>query len=101
VVFLFNWAKDQGFCTKDNPSSGLKVKSSRRADEERSAFTAGDLKGIFSDDFTLLKHKRPNRFFIPLILLPTGARVGEVAQLRADDVKRENGVWCFDINPFL
>ena len=99
VVTLFNWGKGQGLCSKDNPASGLKVKSSRRADEERSAFTAGDLKGIFSDDFTLLKHKRPDRFFIPLILLHTGARVGEVAQLGVNDVRKENGVWCFDIHP--
>ncbi len=99
VVTLFNWGKDQGFCSGDNPASGLKVKSSRRADEERSAFTAGDMKLIFSDDYTLLKHKRPDRFFIPLILLHTGARVGEVAQLGINDVRKENGVWCFDIHP--
>jgi integrase len=99
VITLFNWGKGQGFCSKDNPASGLKVKSSRRADEERSAFTAGDLKVIFSDDYNSLKDKRPDRYFIPLILLHTGARVGEVAQLRADDVKKENGVWCFDIHP--
>ena len=77
----------------------MKVKSSRRADEERSAFTAGDLKVIFSDDYTFLKHKRPDRFFIPLILLHTGARVGEVAQLGVNDVKKEDGVWCFDVHP--
>ena len=99
MVTLFNWGKDQGFCSGDNPASGLKVKSSRRADEERSAFTAGDMKLIFSDDYTLLKHKRPDRFFIPLILLHTGARVGEVAQLGINDARKENGVWCFDIHP--
>ena len=99
VVTLFNWGKDQGFCSKDNPASGLKVKSSRRADEERSAFTDDDLRLIFSDDYTLLKNERPDRFFIPLILLHTGARVGEVAQLGSSDVKKDNGVWCFDIHP--
>ena len=77
----------------------MKVKSSRRADEERSAFTPGDLKVIFLDDYTFLKHKRPDRFFIPLILLHTGARVGEVAQLGVNDVKKEDGVWCFDVHP--
>ena len=47
LVTLFNWGKGQGFCSKHNPASGLKVKSSRRADDERSAFTAGDLKVVF------------------------------------------------------
>jgi len=84
---LFNWGKNQGFCSGDNPASGLKVKSSKRADEERDAFTAGDLKLIFSGDYSSLKDKRPDRFFIPLILLHTGARVGEIAQLAVNDVK--------------
>ena len=65
----------------------MKVKSSKRADEERDAFTAGDLKLIFSGDYSSLKDKRPDRFFIPLILLHTGARVGEIAQLAVNDVK--------------
>jgi integrase len=99
VVTLFNWGKNQGFCSGDNPMSGLKVKSSRRVDEERSAFTDDDLELVFFDDYPLLKHKRPDRFFIPLILLHTGARVREIAQLEVNDVRKENGVWFFDIHP--
>jgi len=57
------------------------------------------LKLIFLDDYTLLKNKKPDRFFILLILLHTGARIGEVAQLKSSDVKKDNGVWCFDIHP--
>jgi len=47
------------------------------------------LRLIFSDDYTLLKNERPDRFFIPLILLHIGARVGEVAQLGSSDVKKD------------
>ena len=46
-----------------------------------------------------LKHKRPDRFFILLILLHTGSRVGEVAKLEVNDVKKEDGVCCFDVHP--
>jgi|TARA_B110000495_G_scaffold48827_1_gene40802 integrase len=99
VIALFNWAKNQGYCKGDNPASGLKVRKSRSADEERSAFTGEDLKVIFSDDYISIKKKRPDRFFIPLILLYTGARVGEIAQLGIDDIKEESGICCFDIHP--
>jgi len=98
AVTLFNWSKKQGHFEADNPVSGLKLKSPKRADEERDAFTDSDLKIIFSGDYDSLKHKHPDRFFIPLILLFTGARLGEIAQLGIDDVKEERGVWCFDIH---
>ena len=34
----------------------------------------------------------------PLIGLYTGARLGEIAQLRLDDIKQHEGIWCFDLN---
>lgn len=37
------------------------------------------------------------RFWIPLICLFTGARIGEIAQLHKEDVKQEHGVWFIHI----
>jgi integrase len=37
------------------------------------------------------------RYWIPLICLFTGARLGEIAQLRVDDVRKERGVWFMHI----
>ncbi len=38
------------------------------------------------------------RFWTPLIALTSGARVGEIAQLRPCDVREEGGIWYFDLN---
>lgn len=38
------------------------------------------------------------RYWIPLVCLFTGARLGEVAQLRIEDVRRERGVWFIHIS---
>lgn len=37
-------------------------------------------------------------YWIPLLGLFTGARVGELVQLRVADVAQTDGVWCLDIN---
>jgi integrase len=99
VTTLFNWANDQGYCEGDNPASNLKVRKSKVANEERSDFSDDDLKLIFSGNYYAQKKKRPDRYFIPLILLHSGARLEEIAQLDVGDVKKVEGVWCFDINP--
>ncbi|MFZ4381022.1 MAG: tyrosine-type recombinase/integrase [Sandarakinorhabdus sp.] len=37
------------------------------------------------------------RYWIPICAMFTGARIGEIAQLRVSDIKRLDGVWIFDI----
>lgn len=37
-------------------------------------------------------------YWVPLLGLFTGARVGELVQLRVADVAQTDGVWCLDIN---
>lgn len=37
------------------------------------------------------------RYWIPLICAYSGARLGEVAQLRCDDIRQVDGHWVFDI----
>lgn len=37
------------------------------------------------------------RYWIPLVCLWTGARIGEIAQLRLGDVRKERGVWFIHI----
>lgn len=43
------------------------------------------------------KPKRMN-FWMPLIGLYTGARESEIATLRVSDIKKHNGILCFDFN---
>lgn len=37
------------------------------------------------------------RYWVPLVCLFTGARIGEIAQLRLGDISQERGVWFFHI----
>src|SRR5665213_3176731 len=41
---------------------------------------------------------RDGYFWVPLIALHSGMRLGEILQLMKSDVKEENGIWYFDVN---
>jgi len=79
-----------------NPAVGLKLKQKRRPDEERKAYTAGDLRKLA--DNLPPKEIKPERYWIPLIGMLSGLRLDETCQLRTEDVKDIDGVWCFDVN---
>jgi integrase len=81
---------------KDNPTEGLKVKQNRRADEERKAYTREDLSKIMSA--LPRPAATPERYWIPMIGMYSGMRLGEICGLHVVDVKQVNGVWCFDVN---
>ncbi len=91
-----------------NPCSGLfyqKVKGKNA----RPPFTTEDLNKILKSPlFTGFKadgeehvpgavKARDWRYWIPLVAMFTGARVGEIAQLRLSDVVKERGVWFIHI----
>ncbi|TSK05951.1 MAG: site-specific integrase [Geobacter sp.] len=80
----------------DNPAVGLKVKQSRRADEERKAYTVEDLRKITAA--LPSPTGKPERYWVPLIGMYSGMRLGEICGLHVSDVKQVDGVWCFDVN---
>ena len=79
----------------------VKIKKVKDAEKIRRAFTADELRKLF--DATAYPcpgsepKKLPNRFWIPLIALHSGARINEIAQLRLNDIVWEDGVACFNI----
>jgi integrase len=98
---LLAWAKGQGYVSDSwlNPADGLRIKK-HRGDKrlKRSPFTDADLTTIFSSrQFLKQCSKRPERFWLPVCLLWTGARREEIAQLYLDDIRKQDGVWIFDI----
>jgi integrase len=67
-------------------------------DDERPdrLFTDDDLRRVFDPAiFIPWARKFPHRWWAPMIGLYTGARVNEVAQLKANDVLQDHGTWCF------
>lgn len=81
---------------KDNPVEGLKFQKSKRPDEERKAYNVEDLKNIVTH--LPSPADKPERFWIPLIGMFSGMRLGEICGLHLEDIKQVDGVWCIDIN---
>ncbi|MBA0250494.1 site-specific integrase [Stenotrophomonas maltophilia] len=57
-----------------------------------------EIQKIFAPEtFIPWAKKYPHRLWCPLIALYTGARINEIAQLKASDIVQDQGVWCFSI----
>ena len=93
-------------------TSGRKVSSNRkkRKDQDRrDAFSDADLALIFGADWFKVGRGKltvagtyrtwmPGRYWLPLLGLLTGARIGELAQLSLDDLWcNEHDVWLIDV----
>lgn len=91
--------------------SNMKLPRSKRKKEDRDTFTAEELGKIFNAPIyrgcRSVKHwKQPGNFlpkdrgifWLPLLGLFTGARSGELIQLRRNDIKKQEGIWYIDIN---
>ena len=107
---LLIWARDEGIFEKI-PGSGIKVGGLKKlaAGDLRDPYSAGQLTCIFSSPlYTGHKsenarhkignlHLRDGYFWVPLVALFSGMRLGEIVQLLKSDVKQENGIWYFDV----
>lgn len=119
IAGMFKWLHSQGWIAED-PAVAIRglafqTKAQRVAAEVedgggREAFAPAELAAIFKVDWFRtgrcgrtemegLKEVRPFQFWLPLLGLHTGARMGELSQLWLDDVRvTEAGTWYIDIN---
>ncbi|ELE2165919.1 site-specific integrase [Vibrio fluvialis] len=96
---FFDWCVLNEYATK-NVFKGLKVKTNKKASDERSAFTESDLKTLFQHPyFQGGERKHPHYYWLPVLGLYTGARLNELCQLHVCDVRRddESGLWTMTI----
>lgn len=93
---MLRWAEREGFITR-NPAAGLKV--------TRPQTDARDARRPFSiDQLQLIVNALPDRtsggrFWIPVICMFTGLRMGEACQLRTDDIETEHGIPVLQVRP--
>lgn len=67
----------------------------------RSFFAVEELQDMLAALAKLNRVRRPDKFWIPLVLLYTGARSNEICQLRTDDVVMDGDVTCIHIKEDL
>ena len=109
ISAVYIWAIDDGYAV-DNPTERLKPKP-HRGESRRPPYKPEQLKSFFESPLFTgcdpqpgkehLKGKmqiRDWRYWVPIIALFTGARAGEIAQLRCGDVVYVEETWIFDIH---
>ena len=70
-----------------------KKNTPKEKETKKLPFTRFDLKTIFQHkDYLTGKQKEESDYWLPLISLYTGGRLGEIAQLLTSDIKHENGI---------
>jgi len=95
---FFKWADKSGLHAGPNPMASKLATKGQIIDrgESYSELTSDDLKKLFSPEFVAHMNK-PDWYWIPLIGLFSGARLGELCGLRVADFKIIEGVKVFDI----
>ena len=107
-AFLF-WAVNNGYLDR-NPVDGLMLKKEAKAptlpfkpDQMQALFNSPWFAGCKSAEEWRNVAKpgpvliRDHRFWVPLIMLFSGARPGEIGQLAVTDVRQEHGHWIMHI----
>jgi integrase len=100
---VFGWAAVNGKMAS-NPAQGIAIKLGKPKKLRAKGFTPAEASAILQAASTV-KHGRelPGTFaakrWVPWLCAYTGARVGEVAQLRKEDVRKEGELWVIRITP--
>lgn len=101
---VFEWAvKNKRMAT--NPAHGVKAVIKKSPKLRSKSFKEGEATAILSAALSTERgRKEPverwaGRRWVPWLMAYTGARVGEMVQLRRQDVLQVDGIWCLDITP--
>jgi integrase len=102
VRALIDWMVQEEVIEKNISEGLLKApQDKRRANEKRKVFDTEDLTklvgGLLEASTQGVLAGRPERFWVPLIGLYSGARLNEICQLHTGDIVQVEGVWCFRI----
>lgn len=90
---FFNWAIRKGL-VQHNPATRM-APARGPAEVSRRPFTIAELNKIVAALPDWAKGKKPARYWVPLIAIFSGMRLGEIASLTIDDVGVRDGVDCF------
>jgi hypothetical protein len=100
---IFGWAVANRKLTS-NPATGITIKLGKPAKLRSKGFTDGEAQAILKAAAEVVRsgeraETAAAKRWVPWLCAYTGARVGEVAQLRKQDVRHEGGHWVARITP--
>lgn len=104
VSSLLNWLADEYPSTLPHLAQlkkELEVDSRAPVTIKKRPYTDDEVRLLFEPTvYTSRKMKKSWQYWLPLMGLLTGARLGELCQLLVTDIKQDeaSGVWYFDIN---
>ncbi len=96
---VFGWAADTKRLTT-NPFKGVKIATKRKVQIREREFRPDEIKRILNAASATTDTERPSnaaRRWVPWLCAYTGARAGEITQLRVEDVIK--GHWAIQISP--
>jgi len=91
LVSFFNHCREEGWLAK-LPTTGLRVRDPIPNRDKRRPFTLAELKRVFGPVWKCECKGDDHKFHCGRLLLATGARAEEIAQLRIEDVRIENSL---------
>ncbi|WP_299878405.1 site-specific integrase [uncultured Sulfitobacter sp.] len=106
---MLNWAEGEGYIDKV-PGKKVSVAVTKKKGSTGGPYTKKDLELIFATPIytgraSLARNGTPGehvfkdgKFWVPLIGLFSGMRLGEIVQLQRTDLLIDDDVWVFDIN---
>jgi integrase len=91
LVSFFNHCREEGWVTK-LPTNGLRVRDPIANRDKRRTFTLSELQRVFGPGWSQYCKGDDHKFHCGRLLLATGARAEEIAQLRVEDVVSRKGL---------
>jgi len=90
VRAIFQWAVDNRKLDT-NPGARINIDLKSRSTEKRRGYTDEEAKIVLRAARTSDEaHKR----WVPWVCAYTGARIAEICQLRSEDIRQIDGIWC-------
>jgi integrase len=95
IKAFWRWACIREELTR-NAMDAVKPMEAGSAKDKRKPFSDDEIR-MLARVIETQRTVQPERYWVPLLLAYTGARLEEIAQLRKEDVFLSDGVWCIRI----
>lgn len=92
---IIKYAKENDLGIKGNPAKGIAEKKPVNKNAHK-PHTPEELQRLICALNEVDRKNEPEMFWIPLLLLYTGARSNEICMLRCEDIEKKEDIWIFN-----